>query len=112
MEILMPLLLSNIHSFIRVALHVNTQQAQVDGQVRGASLGQALPRRAPQQEERQARCVLCCYFFCCYSIIHNSSIPTHNILPEGTWKYCCLLLMMKNGPFFILFIQYFLKIGT
>ena len=72
MEILMPLLLSNIHSFIRVALHVNTQQAQVDGQVRGASLGQALPRRAPQQEERQARCVLCCYFFVATvsSIIH------------------------------------------
>ena len=112
----MPLLLTNIHSFIRVALHVNTQQAQVDGQVRGASLGQALPRRAPQQEERQARCVTVLLLLCCYSysIIQNSSTHTH-IYMEMVFKQCfcrnTVFLLMKNCPFSSCLV-YFLKRGT
>ena len=101
------------HSFIhtrRAACQHSTGTGGRAGSRRISGTSTASPRSTTRRKAGKVCTVL--LLLCCYSIIHNSSIPTHNILPEGTWKYCCLLLMMKNGPFFILFIQYFLKIGT
>jgi hypothetical protein len=62
----------------RIALHACKKQAQVDRQVRGPSLGQALPHRLhPQQEERQARCVSVC---CLLLLVMLISITIHKCM--------------------------------
>ena len=60
---------------IRVALHA-CKQAQVDRQVRGPSLGQALPHLPPEQEERQARCVCVLLCLLLVSRMHVHSLET------------------------------------
>ena len=91
---------------IRVALHA-CKQAQVDRQVRGPSLGQALPHLPPEQEERQARCVcIACYLYhrCMYTYLKLerdmemiSSILVIHIFFSENWFLFVLFIFPKEN---------------